>query len=345
MNDTPDNRSRRGPGGRRGDAVSPHPDLETLSAFLDDRLAPWDRDTVAAHTADCPDCRRELSQLRATVTLLRGLPQYEPRRSFRLGPEHAARPVAPGWEWFARLLPALPALRAATAAVALLLVAVGAGDFVASRGDEADRSRPATEVRSAGDDAEEGDGTESGGATSQQSGDGDAAFPAPTDPAALDPAVADVADDTMAMEAAPVSTAGDAAAARAPAAAAQEAPVAAPAAGVADAPAAEDDLSAAAGAQPPNVTVASGADNAVAESSTDGDGSASREASVVAVAPAVDPVAPGTNDQRAADEPAAPAPSADTGPSPWRLTEAGLGLVLLWLLVTVAGLGRLRRRV
>jgi len=43
---------------------------ETLSAYLDEALAPDERGRVDAHLADCAECRRELEALRGTVALL-----------------------------------------------------------------------------------------------------------------------------------------------------------------------------------------------------------------------------------------------------------------------------------
>src|SRR5688572_22225971 len=90
-----------------------HLDTDALSAFIDDRLEGDLSLAAAGHIASCSDCRRELAELRSTVSLLSGLPQYRPRRTFALGPEYA-HPVRTSL--FARLLPLLPRLQAATAA-------------------------------------------------------------------------------------------------------------------------------------------------------------------------------------------------------------------------------------
>src|SRR5215210_3212497 len=88
--------------------VGQHPDFDTLGTYLDGALPAPDRAVVAAHITACVDCRRELAELRATVSLLHDLPQYEPRRAFRVTPGTARRPVvAPGGR-IARLLPGLP---------------------------------------------------------------------------------------------------------------------------------------------------------------------------------------------------------------------------------------------
>jgi hypothetical protein len=116
---------------RRGGTAARHLDLDQIAAYLGRELPTADQRAAAAHLAACVDCRREAAELRATVGLLRGLPQYAPRRSFRLGPEHA-HPVGPAW--VVRLLPALPALRLASGAVAALLLLVSVGGFVSDRG-------------------------------------------------------------------------------------------------------------------------------------------------------------------------------------------------------------------
>lgn len=84
-----------------------------LSGYMDGRLGAGDRAGVEQHLAACARCRSDLDSLRATVALLRGLPQAVPSRRFAVAP---ARPL-PG----RRLL---PVLRHATAAVVVLLVAV-----------------------------------------------------------------------------------------------------------------------------------------------------------------------------------------------------------------------------
>jgi len=118
-----------------------HPDEETLGVFLDGGLSPGEARLVAAHLAGCGDCRREIAALRATVALLGGLPQYEPRRSFRLLSQQAVRGRATGDSGrLARLLPSFPSLRIATVAVAMLLLLVGTGDVLTHRDESSETS-------------------------------------------------------------------------------------------------------------------------------------------------------------------------------------------------------------
>ncbi len=55
-----------------------HDARESLSAFLDEALAPDERRAVEAHLEGCAECRRELGRLRRTVTLLH---RVEPARA------------------------------------------------------------------------------------------------------------------------------------------------------------------------------------------------------------------------------------------------------------------------
>jgi Meckel syndrome type 1 protein len=103
--------------------INRHPDEETLSAYLDRALDPAVRADVAAHLVTCADCRRGLAELRAVVTLLSGLPEIVPPRSFALTPAmvEARQPRVIQW---------LPRLRVLTAMAAMLLVVSFAGDIL-----------------------------------------------------------------------------------------------------------------------------------------------------------------------------------------------------------------------
>ena len=61
-----------------------HLTTEQLSAFLDQQLSEQEQARGQVHLDTCEDCRRELTGLRQTVTLLRALPPAELPRSFVL---------------------------------------------------------------------------------------------------------------------------------------------------------------------------------------------------------------------------------------------------------------------
>ena len=82
-----------------------------LSSYVDGRLNPDEEARMEEHLSTCRGCREDLESLRATVALLRSLPEVTPSRSFAVAPVRAM----PGRR-------ALPALRFATAGAALLLV-------------------------------------------------------------------------------------------------------------------------------------------------------------------------------------------------------------------------------
>jgi anti-sigma factor RsiW len=257
--------SNPGDGGRR------HLDLDALNAVLDGALDPADRAAATAHLAACTACAADLAELRATAVLLRELPQYRPRRSFTLGPEHANRPRPLAETGTGRFLPSLPALRAATLAVAALLLLAVVGEWALGRS------------------------------------------PAPTVPRQPVPAPA----PTVVLDEAP---------------AVQEA-----------APAAEGARAEPAGLERAIAPGLSGADQEAAGDGAAGDtaiGDASGE-EVDEAAGGVGTGAASRTSQGADGEP--PAAAARAAPSPWRLAQIGLGLTLLWLLASLAGLGVVRR--
>ena len=67
---------------------------EMLNAYVDGTLTAAERAQVESAVAGNPALRQELLELRATATLLGSLPELKPRRSFRLGEEHARRTTA-----------------------------------------------------------------------------------------------------------------------------------------------------------------------------------------------------------------------------------------------------------
>ncbi|HEY3117458.1 MAG TPA: zf-HC2 domain-containing protein, partial [Chloroflexota bacterium] len=99
-----------------------HLTTEQLSASLDGQLSENERSIVEEHLASCPECLRELDELRQTVTLLRALPAAVPPRSIRIYesgevPRRASQPWAlPTW------------LRAMGGAAAAFMVVLWAAD-------------------------------------------------------------------------------------------------------------------------------------------------------------------------------------------------------------------------
>lgn len=272
-------RTPDGPRSREADRfdVRQHLDGEALSDYLDDALEPDERTAATAHLKACGDCRRELAELRATVALLRGLPQYRPRRSFQLGREHAPRAGVGFWE---RLL---PALRAATIAVAVLLVVVSAGDLVSSR-----------------------------------LGDDDAAFEAP------------VAPNLANQAPAAVTATGDRAL--------QDMDE------LGEVPSFADAVTSEAGDGARYRDVREAVDDEFVGDSVTG---AVAEPPPADLLPAPAPAAPA--DSVASGDAASQPESRTTAdgrkrPSAWRIAEVALVLVLFWLLVSLVGLQRLRRR-
>jgi hypothetical protein len=102
-----------------------------ISAYIDGRLAPAERQAVQAHLSACLACRGELASLQATVSLLRGLPAVALPRTFYIYPEQVPartplidlrRLFRPGWA-------ALP-LRLATVTATMLFALVVSLDLL-----------------------------------------------------------------------------------------------------------------------------------------------------------------------------------------------------------------------
>ena len=134
-----------------------HLDIDAVSAFIDRDLHDDDFAVISMHLTQCPGCEREVLEVRTTVFLLSTLPQYEPRRSFCLGPEHArasrrrVSQEAPAWDAgplptstaavAAGAAPAprftswLPGLQVAAMVAGVLLLLVTVGDWRGFSGD------------------------------------------------------------------------------------------------------------------------------------------------------------------------------------------------------------------
>ncbi len=91
-----------------------------LSSYIDGEVSAAERRRVEAHAAGCAECSDEIESLRATVELVRALPELELPRSFELTrlPEEEPRVSLGVW-----------APRLATSVAGLLLVGLLAADF------------------------------------------------------------------------------------------------------------------------------------------------------------------------------------------------------------------------
>jgi hypothetical protein len=149
-----------------------HLDIDAVSAFVDRDLDPDDLTTIEFHLHECPACHREVLEIRTTVVLLTGLPQYTPRRSFCLGHEFARasrRRLPRGHSWSGPFAPSdypasatsavahagagraggwLPGLQAAAMVVGVLLLLVTTSDLMGMPPQPAEwLSDPETPVR------------------------------------------------------------------------------------------------------------------------------------------------------------------------------------------------------
>lgn len=111
---------------------------EKLSAYIDGQLAADEMGLIDEHLAACEACRRELDDLRLTVSAVREIPEVEAPRSFRLVPEQVLE------RGRRRAAPASDALgngmRLAGAALAFALavmVVIDAGNLGGGDGEEA----------------------------------------------------------------------------------------------------------------------------------------------------------------------------------------------------------------
>ena len=65
--------------------------LEMLSDYVDGELPEAERIALEAHLQGCYSCTEELESLRATVLMLRRMPEVEAPRSFRIAPGRRSR--------------------------------------------------------------------------------------------------------------------------------------------------------------------------------------------------------------------------------------------------------------
>ena len=69
--------------------------LEMLSDYLDGELPEGERIALEAHLQGCDSCTEEMESLRATVQMLRRMPEVEAPCSFRIAPAAVAAPTPP----------------------------------------------------------------------------------------------------------------------------------------------------------------------------------------------------------------------------------------------------------
>src|SRR5438105_7447323 len=112
--------------------VPTEPTLEELSALIDNELDAGAQARVAEHVAGCQECQARLDRLRQTAHAIRGLPMETPPRSFTIPAQRRQ-----AWRW-------APVGWIGSAAVALLLIAVGIPNLHLPAGPTATSGSPST---------------------------------------------------------------------------------------------------------------------------------------------------------------------------------------------------------
>lgn len=113
-----------------------------LNELVDGTMQPDEAALARSHLAGCSECEQRYQALFATVAALQQAPSLMPRRSFQLTPEQARIPDKEPSRidrFVQRLVPGMPVIRAATLAVALLLVTVSALDVITNRDGATDQ--------------------------------------------------------------------------------------------------------------------------------------------------------------------------------------------------------------
>src|SRR5713226_8335300 len=79
--------------------MNTEPELEDLSAYVDQELTGTARQELEAHLQTCETCRRRLAALRQTVSAVQALPKEAPPRVFTIPPQRQQRRGTAGWAW------------------------------------------------------------------------------------------------------------------------------------------------------------------------------------------------------------------------------------------------------
>ena len=79
--------------------MNAEPELEDLSAYVDQELTGTARQELEAHLQTCETCRRRLAALRQTVSAVQALPTEAPPRAFTIPHQRQQRTGTPGWAW------------------------------------------------------------------------------------------------------------------------------------------------------------------------------------------------------------------------------------------------------
>ncbi len=122
--------------------MNTEPELEDLSAYVDQELTGAARQELEAHLQTCETCRRRLAALRQTVSAVQALPTEAPPRAFTIPPQRQQRTGTPGWAWAGGAL-----------AAACLLVVVTIGFANLPHGGGTATSAPAARYQGGADHA------------------------------------------------------------------------------------------------------------------------------------------------------------------------------------------------
>lgn len=287
-----------------------------LNDLLDGTLATSELDRAQRHLASCADCEERYRTLQATVHALQSAPSLLPRRSFQLSPEQAKlAPKKPTLldrfsEW---IVPGVPAIRAATLAIALLLLSVTAIDVITHRSSVQESAGPVAmqqtadqgqapavqannAVATSAPSLQESETEPSTGSSAVQRTENDAAGGASAPESAQENA------SDSALDSSSVSSAGEAPQAPAPASAVE-----------------------------PTQEIMLGAAPSLSEAPA---------SPTIALAATASPVPPAATPQ-ATPTPASTTAGSGGSISPWRIAELGLLMLLIWLGVSWFGRTRM----